>query len=76
MLGHLFSPTELQNLFRRLGDNLDDELWRRTIDYYLQRTSHGSTLSGLVHRLVLARARWAEAWSHVQQALEGDIADI
>ncbi|WP_405577220.1 glycoside hydrolase family 65 protein [Streptomyces sp. NBC_01092] len=76
MLGYLFSPAELGDLFRRLGYDLDDELWRRTVDYYLQRTSHGSTLSGLVHGLVLARARRAEAWQYVQEALEADIADI
>ena len=76
MLGHLFSPAELRTLFRRLGYELDDEVWRRTVDYYLQRTSHGSTLSGLVHGLVLARARRAEAWQYVQEALEADIADI
>ena len=29
----------------------------RTVDYYLHRTSHGSTLSGLVHAWVLARVR-------------------
>jgi trehalose/maltose hydrolase-like predicted phosphorylase len=76
MLGHLFSPTELRALFRRLGYGLDDEVWRRTVDHYLRRTSHGSTLSGLVHGLVLARARRAEAWGYVREALEADIADI
>ncbi|MFI6010046.1 glycoside hydrolase family 65 protein [Streptomyces sp. NPDC051243] len=76
MLGHLFSPAELRTLFRHLGYDLDDEVWRRTVDYYLRRTSHGSTLSGLVHGLVLARDRRAEAWSYVQEALEADIADI
>ncbi|TVZ91705.1 glycoside hydrolase family 65 protein [Streptomyces sp. BK340] len=76
MLGYLFSPVELRHLFRRLGYDLDDELWGRTVDYYLQRTSHGSTLSQLVHGLVLARARRAEAWQYVHEALEADIADI
>ena len=76
MLGHLFSPAELRALFHRLGYDVDDEVWRRTVDYYLRRTSHGSTLSGLVHGLVLARARRAEAWSYVQDALEADIADV
>ncbi|GGW79934.1 hypothetical protein GCM10010350_76000 [Streptomyces galilaeus] len=72
MLGYLFSPGELRQLFERLGYPLDDEVWRGTVDYYLRRTSHGSTLSGLV----LARARRAEAWQYVQEALEADIADI
>ncbi|OIJ95329.1 glycoside hydrolase family 65 protein [Streptomyces monashensis] len=76
MLGYLFSPTELRGLFRRLGYHLDDEIWRSTVDYYLQRTSHGSTLSELVHGLVLARARRADAWQYVHEALEADIADI
>ncbi|AVV45709.1 glycosyl hydrolase family 65 protein [Streptomyces sp. ID05-04B] len=76
MLGHLFSPAELRELFGRLGHDVDDEVWRRTVDYYLRRTSHGSTLSGLVHGLVLARARRAEAWQYVQEALEADVADL
>ncbi|MFR9799103.1 glycoside hydrolase family 65 protein [Streptomyces sp. MS06] len=76
MLGYLFSPAELHGLFRRLGLRLDDETWRRTVDYYLRRTSHGSTLSGLVHGWVLARARRGEAWKFCQEALQGDIADV
>ncbi|WP_399498484.1 glycoside hydrolase family 65 protein [Streptomyces sp. P17] len=76
MLGYLFSPAELRGLFRRLGLTLDDDIWHRTVDYYLHRTSHGSTLSGLVHGWVLARARRAEAWKFCQEALQGDIADV
>ena len=76
MLGYLFSPAELRAVFRRLGYDLDDDIWRRTVEYYLQRTSHGSTLSELVHGLVLARARRAGAWQFVHEALEADIADI
>ncbi|MGP4051831.1 glycoside hydrolase family 65 protein [Streptomyces sp. 2A115] len=76
MLGYLFSPAELQGLFTRLGHRLDEDTWRRTVDYYLHRTSHGSTLSGLVHGWVLARARRAEAWTFCQEALKGDIADL
>ncbi|MGW6316490.1 glycoside hydrolase family 65 protein [Streptomyces sp. NPDC055099] len=76
MLGYLFSPAELQGLFRRLGYRLDEATWRRTVDHYLHRTSHGSTLSGLVHGWVLARARRADAWSYCQEALRGDIADL
>ncbi|MEU1056436.1 glycosyl hydrolase family 65 protein [Streptomyces sp. NPDC005876] len=76
MLGYLFSPAELRSLFERLGHRLDDDTWRRTVDHYLARTSHGSTLSGLVHGWVLARARRAEAWTYVQEALKGDVADL
>ncbi|MFJ9346388.1 glycoside hydrolase family 65 protein [Streptomyces sp. NPDC101237] len=76
MLGYLFSPAELRGLFGRLGYDVDDDVWRRTVDHYLRRTSHGSTLSGLVHGLVLARARRADAWHYVREALESDIADV
>ncbi|MET9762444.1 glycosyl hydrolase family 65 protein [Streptomyces sp. NPDC006372] len=76
MLGYLFSPAELQGLFQRLGHRLDEGAWRRTVDYYLARTSHGSTLSGLVHGWVLARCRRADAWKFCQEALRGDIADL
>ncbi|QHY95154.1 putative glycosyl hydrolase [Streptomyces sp. S4.7] len=76
MLGHLFPPRELADLFRQLGHRLDDESWRATIDYYLPRTSHGSTLSALVSAWVLARARRDEAWAYAEEALIGDVADI
>nr|WP_203610368.1 glycoside hydrolase family 65 protein [Streptomyces sp. SID8111] len=76
MLGYLFSPAELRELFRRLGHDLDEHVWRRTVDHYLHRTSHGSTLSGLVHGWLLARDRREEAWAFCQEALRGDIADL
>ncbi|MGX1881593.1 glycoside hydrolase family 65 protein [Streptomyces sp. NPDC055287] len=76
MLGYLFSPAELSDLFRRLGYELDDATWSRTVDYYLRRTSHGSTLSGLVHAWVLSRVRREDAWTYFREALEGDIADL
>lgn len=76
MLGYLFPPDELAVLFRQLGLPFDDGIWRATIDYYLARTSHGSTLSGLVHGWVLSRARRAGAWAFCLEALSGDVADI
>ncbi|WP_259453719.1 glycoside hydrolase family 65 protein [Streptomyces ginkgonis] len=76
MLGYLFTPAELGRLFGRLGYDLDEATWRRTVDYYLARTSHGSTLSGLVHAWVLARARHRDAWEQLQEALASDVADI
>jgi trehalose/maltose hydrolase-like predicted phosphorylase len=76
MLGYLFSPPELRSLLQRLGHPLDEHTWSATVDHYLHRTSHGSTLSGLVHGWILTRARRAAAWSFVQEALRGDIADL
>jgi trehalose/maltose hydrolase-like predicted phosphorylase len=76
MLGYLFSPAELVGLFRQLGHRLDDDTWRATVDYYVRRTSHGSTLSAVVHAWVLARVRRADAWTYCQEALLGDVADV
>lgn len=76
MLGYLFSPAELAGLFEQLGHRLDDDTWRNTVDYYLRRTSHGSTLSALVHAWVLARVHRDEAWTYAEEALTGDVADV
>lgn len=76
MLGYLFPPDELKALFDRLGYPLDDEIWQKTCDYYLRRTTHGSTLSSLVYAWVLAREHRPEAWQHCREALLGDVADL
>ncbi|WP_418955586.1 glycoside hydrolase family 65 protein [Streptomyces tritici] len=76
MLGHLFRTEELYALFARLGYRLDDETWRATVAYYLSRTSHGSTLSSLVHGWVLARQQGAYAWRYCEEALLADVADV
>ncbi|MFE6667256.1 glycoside hydrolase family 65 protein [Streptomyces sp. NPDC057697] len=76
MLGYLFRPAELRSLFGRLGYRLDDELWRATVDYYLARTCHGSTLSSLVHGWVLAREQGPDAWRYCEEALLSDVADV
>ncbi|GAB2452500.1 hypothetical protein GCM10027162_56670 [Streptomyces incanus] len=76
MLGYLSSPAEPQGLFRRPGHELDEATWRLTVDRYPHRTSHGSTLSGLVHGWAPGRDRRAEAWTFCQEALSGDIAGV
>lgn len=76
MLGHLLSPSELRQVFARLDYDLDDALWARTVDNYLRRTSHDSTLSELVHGWVLAGARRKDAWAYVEEVLTADIADL
>lgn len=75
MLFYLFSADELAELLGRLGYRFDPEMIPRTIDYYLGRTSHGSTLSRVVHSWVLARSDRTRSWSLLEEALEADIAD-
>jgi alpha,alpha-trehalase len=76
MLFYLLSADELNELFERLGYELDYEMIPRTVQYYLERTSHGSTLSGVVHSWVLARSDRERSWNFFRRALESDISDI
>lgn len=76
MLFYLFTLEELITLFDRLGYSFDAEAMARNIGYYLARTSHGSTLSRVVHSWVLARSDRAGSWKLFTEALESDIGDI
>lgn len=76
MLFYLFSPGELAELFDRLGYELDEGTISRTIDYYAERTCHGSTLSRVVHAWVLSRRDRELSWNLFLEALRSDISDI
>jgi alpha,alpha-trehalase len=76
MLFYLLSYEELVEVFERLGVVFDEETLARTIDYYMDRTSHGSTLSRLVHSWVLARSDRRTSMILFRQALESDVSDI
>ncbi|MBN1333026.1 MAG: glycoside hydrolase family 65 protein, partial [Synergistales bacterium] len=76
MLFYLFSSDELAELFSQLGYEFHYETIPRNIEYYLQRTSHGSTLSRVVHSWVMARSNRTESWKLFLEALESDVADI
>jgi trehalose/maltose hydrolase-like predicted phosphorylase/beta-phosphoglucomutase-like phosphatase (HAD superfamily) len=76
MLLFLLSRTELRELLAGLGYQVTEEQLARTVDYHLARTSHGSTLSGVVSAWVLARYEPEEAWRFLQHALESDVADV
>jgi alpha,alpha-trehalase len=76
MLLYLMSATELHGLLDRLGYRFDPDQVPDLVDYYTARTSHGSTLSGVVHTWVLARANRDRALEFFQQALKSDVSDI
>jgi alpha,alpha-trehalase len=75
MLFYLFSTEELGAIFDRLGYALQPESVPRTIDYYLRRTSHGSTLSKVVHAWVLSRSDREQSWKFFEDALRSDLDD-
>lgn len=76
MLFYLLSFEQLVTVFDRLGVAFDEEMLQRNIEYYLARTSHGSTLSRVVHSWVLARGDRARSFELFCEALRSDIDDI
>lgn len=76
MLFYLFSAPELREQFELLGYRLGPDTIARNIDYYISRTSNGSTLSRVVHSWILASSDRTQSWSLFDEALESDVADI
>jgi trehalose/maltose hydrolase-like predicted phosphorylase len=75
MLFFLFSSEELSSLFADMGYQFKGDWIPRNIQYYLARTSHGSTLSRVVHAWVLARLDRPRSWHLFCDALASDIDD-
>ncbi|NBC94978.1 MAG: glycoside hydrolase family 65 protein [Deinococcus-Thermus bacterium] len=76
MLFYLLTADELREIFDRLGYPFEHATIPNNIDYYVQRTSNGSTLSRVVHSWVLARSDRAASWQLFRQALRSDVDDI
>ncbi|HEU4629315.1 MAG TPA: glycosyl hydrolase family 65 protein, partial [Gemmatimonadaceae bacterium] len=76
MLFYLLSAPELARIIERLGYRWDRAVIPRTVQYYLDRTAHGSTLSSVVHAWVLARTDRTRSWALFEQALESDVDDV
>ena len=75
MLFYLLGADEVREMLRRLGYSVHPDLVGRTIDYYLARTAHGSTLSRVTHSSVLAGIDSARAWVTFREALVADLDD-
>ena len=76
MLFFLFPEDELRGIFERLGYEYTPDTARRNVEYYEQRTSHGSTLSFVVHAHILADVDPEASWKMFMTALESDVGDI
>ena len=75
MLLYLFGEQQLTGLLGTLGYSLDSTGLARTVDFYLARTAHGSTLSRMAHASVLAAMDPERAWSTFREALDADLDD-
>jgi trehalose/maltose hydrolase-like predicted phosphorylase len=72
----LLSADEWYAVLDRLGYPHDKQTIPRTVRFYRDRTSHGSTLSKVVHCWVLARSDRPGAWQYFLEALDSDIARV
>lgn len=76
MLFYVFSAEELTGLLERLGYHFDSQAIPRNIAYYDARSSHGSTLSRVVHAWVMARSDRQRSLQYYAEALQSDVSDI
>ena len=76
MLFFLFSTEELEEIFERLGYDYTPETLRKNVEYYEDRTTHGSTLSFVVHAHILADLDPEASWKMFLTALESDVGDV
>jgi trehalose/maltose hydrolase-like predicted phosphorylase len=76
MLFFVLSPAELRAILAGLGYPWDETSIARNTRYYERQTSHGSTLSRVVHAWVLARCDRGHSWSMLREALGSDLGDI
>jgi HAD superfamily hydrolase (TIGR01509 family) len=71
------NKTEVDQLLQQMGYQLPEDYLRKNLEYYLQRTSHGSTLSRVVHaRLAAMTGDHELSWNLYQDALTSDYNDI
>ncbi len=65
------------SIISRLGYEVPDDYFEKNFDYYIARTSHGSTLSRLVHsELAYRLGRHDFGWKMYMEALQSDLVDI
>lgn len=77
MIFYLFSLREINDIFNQLGYPFRKSMLRKNFDYYEKRTSHGSSLSRVVHGFIaqlLGKKKRALKW--FQEVMDTDIHDI
>jgi trehalose/maltose hydrolase-like predicted phosphorylase len=77
MLFYVLKPELVKQLIENMGYQLPEDFLEKNFDYYIQRTSHGSTLSRVVHGWVAGLiGRDDLAWQLFREALVSDYDDI
>ncbi|MGX7350724.1 glycosyl hydrolase family 65 central catalytic domain protein [Enterococcus canis] len=77
MIFYNLAKNQVDRILHDLGYKLPDNYVEKNLHYYLARTSHGSTLSRVVHAQLAAMVKEdALAWQLYQEALTSDYQDI
>ncbi|KRM55670.1 glycoside hydrolase family 65 protein [Secundilactobacillus malefermentans] len=77
MAYHLISPKSVEAVIQKLGYKLPNGYLTRNIQYYLDRTTHGSTLSRIVYAVLTAMDQnMDQSWKFFSTALFSDYYDI
>lgn len=75
MLLYVLGEDQLVAFLDRLGYTVTPEQMAATVDFYLARTAHGSTLSRVAHASVLVQRDPEQAWATFREALDADLDD-
>ena len=75
MLLYVLGEDQLIEFLARMGYTVTPGQVAATVDFYLARTAHGSTLSRVVHASVLAQRDPERAWAVFREALDADLDD-
>ncbi|MCF6277462.1 MAG: beta-phosphoglucomutase family hydrolase [Anaerolineales bacterium] len=76
MIFYVLSEAEVKKILNDLGYAPPEDFLQKNFDYYLQRTSHGSTLSRLVHAyLAHVLGNKELSWQLYTKALKSDYMD-
>lgn len=75
MLLYVLGEDQLLGFLGRMGYSVTSVQIAATVDFYLARTAHGSTLSRVAHASVLAQRDPEQAWATFREALDADLDD-
>ncbi len=78
MMFYVLSPAEICTILGKLGHTIDDPVafLKANYEFYEQRTSHGSTLSKVVHAVISSYIHAGDtAWEWFLEAMRSDLDD-
>jgi trehalose/maltose hydrolase-like predicted phosphorylase len=76
MLFYLFTRDELKGIMEMLGYDFTSEMIGKNVEYYSERTSHGSTLSRLVFSWIHSKYDKKQSWQNFETLIISDFEDI